>query len=139
MDSLWRPVVAGVRSASSVPRQVVYRAGEIVIEMQLEPVPHTDRVNIAGQVSRTAAQDIGLAEISVIVSTPSATLARAATNCFGEFQLGFVPEKNLRISFGVVDGKELSIPLDGTGVRIFHRNWVPTFLRSGSRWREVRR
>jgi hypothetical protein len=122
MDSLWRPAVAGVRSASSVPRQVVYRAGEIVIEMQLEPVPHTDRVNIAGQVSRAAEQDVGLAEISVIVSTPKATLARAATNRFGEFQLGFVPEKNLRISFGVVDGKELSIPLEGTGIRIFHRN-----------------
>jgi hypothetical protein len=58
----------------------------------------------------------------VIVSTPRVTLAQASTNRFGEFQLGFVPEKNLRISFGVVDGKELSIPLDGTGVRIFHRN-----------------
>jgi hypothetical protein len=122
MDSLWRPAVAGVRSAPCVPRQVVYRAGEIVIEMQLEPVPHTDRVNIAGQVSRAAGQDVGLAEIRVIVSTPRVTLAQASTNRFGEFQLGFVPEKNLRISFGVVDGKELSIPLDGTGVRIFHRN-----------------
>jgi hypothetical protein len=58
----------------------------------------------------------------VIVSTPKAALAQASTNRFGEFQLSFVPEKDLRISFGVVDGKELSIPLDGTGIRIFHRN-----------------
>jgi hypothetical protein len=122
LDSLWRPAVAGVRSAATVPRQVVYRAGEVLVEMQLEPVPHTDAVNIAGQLSRTGGQDDGLAGIRVIVSTPKAALAHASTNRFGEFQLSFVPEKDLRISFGVVDGKELSIPLDGTGIRIFHRN-----------------
>lgn len=122
LDSLWRPAPAGVRSAPTVPRQVVYRAGELLVEMQLEPVPHTDRVNIAGQLSRTGGQDDGLAGITVIVSTPKASLAHTSTNRFGEFQLGFVPETNLRISFGVVDGKELSIPLDGTGIRIFHRN-----------------
>ena len=122
LDSLWRPAVAGVRSAPTVPRQVVYRAGEVLVEMQLEPVPHTDGVNIAGQLSRSGGQDDGLAGVRVIVSTPKAALAHASTNRFGEFQLSFVPEKDLRISFGVVDGKELSIPLDGTGIRIFHRN-----------------
>lgn len=122
LDSLWRPAPAGVRSVHSVPRQVVYKAGEVVVELQLEPVPYTERVNIAGQVSRTVGQGDGLAGIKVIVSTPKATLAQASTNRFGEFQLGFVPEKNLRISFGIVDGRELSIPLDGTGIRIFHRN-----------------
>jgi hypothetical protein len=122
LDSLWRPALAGVRSATSVPRQVIYRTGEIVVEMQLEPVPNTEKINIAGQVSLSAKQGEGLAEILVIVSTPKGRLAQASTNRFGEFQLGFVPEKNLRISFGVAGGKELSIPLDGMGVTIFHRN-----------------
>ena len=120
LDSLWRPAVAGVRSAST-PRQVIYRAGNIVIEMQLEPVPNTEKINVAGQVSRDEKQGQGLAEILVVVSTPKGSLAEASTNRFGEFQLCFVPEESMRISFGVADGKDLSIPLDGTGVRIFHQ------------------
>ncbi len=122
LDSFWRPAVAGVRSTATVPRQVIYRAGEVLVEMQLEPVPHTDGVNIAGQVFRTDGQDDGLSGIKVIVSTPKAALAHASTNRFGEFQLSFVPENDLRISFGIVDGKELAIPLDGTGIRIFQGN-----------------
>ncbi len=46
-------------------------------------------------------------KIKVVVTTPEATLAQAPANRFGEFQLGFVPEKNLRISFGIVGGNEL--------------------------------
>ena len=113
-------VVMPVRSAST-PRQVIYRAGNIVIEMQLEPVPNTEKINVAGQVSRDEKQGQGLAEILVVVSTPKGSLAEASTNRFGEFQLCFVPEESMRISFGVADGKDLSIPLDGTGVRIFHQ------------------
>lgn len=121
-DSLWRPAAVGVRSSPSTPRQVIYRAGEIAIEMQLEPVPNSERINIAGQISDTARQGEGLAEMPVLVSSSKGKVAETSTNRFGEFHLGFVPERNLRISFGVIDGKELSIPLDGAGVRIFYRN-----------------
>jgi hypothetical protein len=121
-DSLWRPAAVGVRSTPSIPRQVIYRAGEIVIEMQLEPVPNSERINIAGQISDTARQDEGLAETPVVVSGSEGRVAETSTNRFGEFQLGFVPERNLRISFGVVNGRDLSIPLEGTGVAIFYRN-----------------
>jgi hypothetical protein len=121
-DSLWRPAAVGVRSAPSIPRQVIYRAGDIAIEMQLEPVPNSERINIAGQISDTARQDDGLAETPVVVSGAKGRVAETSTNRFGEFQLGFVPERNLQISFGVMNGKELSIPLEGTGVTIFYRN-----------------
>ncbi len=121
-DSLWRPAAVGVRSTPSIPRQVIYRAGEIVIEMQLEPVPNSERVNIAGQISHTAREGADLAETPVVVSGSQGRVAETSTNRFGEFQLGFVPERNLRISFEVDNDKKLSIPLEGTGVAIFHRN-----------------
>jgi hypothetical protein len=115
-DSLWRPAAVGVRSSATTPRQVIYRAGRIAIEMQLEPEPNSERLHIAGQVSSAARRGEGLAEIPVVVSGTSGKLAEASTNRFGEFQLSFVPQGSLRISFGVVGDSQLSIPL------IFYRN-----------------
>jgi hypothetical protein len=121
-DSLWQPAAVGVRSAPSAPRQVLYSTGAIAIEMRLEPALNSELVNVTGQVSNAALKGEGLAGISVLVNSIKRKLAEARTNQFGEFQLSFVPETGLRISFGLVDDKELSIPLDGTGVTIFQGN-----------------
>jgi hypothetical protein len=121
-DSLWRPAAVGVRSASTTPRQLVYRAGEIAIEMQMQPEAHSDRISIAGQLSNTAQQGEGLAEIPVVVASPTGKIAEASTNRFGEFHLSFAPEVGLRISFGVSGENDLSVPLDGRDVAIFYRS-----------------
>jgi hypothetical protein len=121
-DSLWQPAAVGVRSAPSAPRQVLYRAGEIAIEMRLEPSLNSELVNVTGQISDAALKGEGLAGISVLVNGIKRKIAEARTNEFGEFQLSFVPETGLRIFFAVEDEKVLSIPLDGRGVMIVHRN-----------------
>jgi hypothetical protein len=112
-DSLWRPAAIGIRSGSNTPRQLIYRARGIAIEMQLEPVPNSELMNIAGQISDTARGE-GRAETPVLVISSKGLVAQTSTNRFGEFHLGFAPEKDLRISFGVVNGKEISIPFDWT-------------------------
>lgn len=119
-DSLWQPSVAGVRSGAGMPRQVLYKAGEVAIEMSVEPEPFSERISIAGQVYDTAKQGEGFGEIFVCVTDRKGTVVQTKTNRFGEFQLSFVPEEGLRISFGLINGKDLSIPLDGRGVGIFH-------------------
>jgi hypothetical protein len=119
-DSLWQPALAGVRSAHSTLRQVHYQAGAINIEMRLEPEPRSERVYVAGQVSDAVRQGEGIAEMPVVVASRRGTLTSASTNRFGEFHLAFVPEEGLRISFGTND-KEISIPLEGTGIRLFYR------------------
>jgi hypothetical protein len=120
-DSLWQPALAGVRSAASTPRQVLYRAGEISIEMRLEPEPSSERVNIAGQVTKSVAHGDGVTGAAVAVFSAKERIAETSTNQFGEFQLSFLPAEGLHISFAVAAGKDISIPLDGAGVRIFYR------------------
>jgi hypothetical protein len=120
-DSLWQPALAGVRSALNSARQVIYHASDIRIEMRVEPEPMSERVHVAGQISNTAKQGEGIAEMPVIVSSDGRTLTSALTNRFGEFHATFVPEAGLRISFGAVNDKELWIPLDGTGFRQLSR------------------
>jgi hypothetical protein len=121
-DSLWQPAAVGLRSAHRTPRRLIYKTSEITIEMQIEPEPHCERLNIAGQVSKSAQQGEGLAEVQVAITGPNGKLAEASTNRFGEFQLGFVPETGARISFGIGGESELAVPLDVRGVAIFHRN-----------------
>src|SRR5262249_5471539 len=101
-------------------RQVLYRTGEFAIEMRLEPEPVSERVNIAGQLSRADAEAGALAEVAVVVSGAKGKVAETVTNRFGEFQLTVIPEDGLRISFAVLRNKEVSIPLDGAGIRIFY-------------------
>ena len=121
-DSLWQPAVSGVRSASTTPRQVLFRAGEVEIEMRIEPEPLSERVNIAGQVHKVAQQGAEMAEILVHISKGKEVIAETKTNRFGEFQVSFVPDAGLQVWFGVGKGRDLSVPLIGQGVGIFLRN-----------------
>jgi hypothetical protein len=121
-DTLWQPAMVGVRSTVGTPRQVLYRAGEISIEMRIEPEPRSERVNITGQVSNSAMKGELLPAIPVVITSGKGKVASASTNGFGEFHLAFVPETGARISFGVATEMELSIPLDGSGVQLFYRN-----------------
>jgi hypothetical protein len=121
-DSLWRPAAAGVRAGSGGPRQMIFRAGEIAIEIQIQPEPQSDRVSIAGQVSDASQQSEGVAEIPVVLAGPNGKIAEASTNQFGEFHISYSPETGARISFTVAGQRDLSVPLDGSGAAIFYRN-----------------
>jgi hypothetical protein len=120
-DSLWQPAMAGVRSTLSAPRQVLYRAGDFAVEMRIEPEPNSERVNIAGQVSKANPQTQGLVKIPVIVSSPKGKLSDTRTNDFGEFQIAVVPSAGLCISFEVEKEREVSIPLESAGIATFYR------------------
>jgi len=118
-DSFWQPALAGVRSsASGAPRHLLYKAGQISIELVLELETPSDRVHVTGQVSTVAAGDT-LPPVPVVLSSGDRNVAEARTNRQGEFRIGFVPEQGLRLSFGSLMGRNLTIPLDGTGMRTF--------------------
>jgi hypothetical protein len=120
-DSAWQPAMAGVRSGADTPQRVLYKTRSISIEMHLEPVPRSERVNIAGQITLAEQAEV-LPPIAVLLSGRKGKLASTSTNDFGEFNLAFVPEDGLRISFAMADSEELLVPLDGSGLRIFYRN-----------------
>lgn len=120
-DSAWQPAMVGVRSGGDTPQRVLYKTRSVSIEMHLEPVPRSEQVNIAGQVT-LAEQAETLPPIAVLLSGRKGKLASTSTNDFGEFNLAFVPEEGLRISFAMADSEELLVPLDGSGLRIFYRN-----------------
>jgi hypothetical protein len=117
-DSLWQPVLAGIRSGSpGTSRHVIYAAGRLSIDMRLEPEPRSERINLAGQISIRSEHERSFPPIPVVVSSKTGSLATTTTNSFGEFHLAFVPEQGLQISFAMPDQDEVVIPLDSSGIR----------------------
>ena len=114
-DSLWQPALVGVRSTGAGPRQVLYRTDSVCIELRIEPEALSERFQITGQIYSSSPSGPALPGIAVGVLSPNGFLAETRTNEFGEFQVGFVPEPGLRISFVVENDREISIPLDARG------------------------
>lgn len=111
-DSLREPVLAGVRGGHTPCRRLMFRAGEVMIDLSLSEASRRSHVLLVGQVLDTAASGIGIGEVPILLQNGRDTLAETHTNLFGEFQLECSENKNLQISIGVTKNKDVFIPLD---------------------------
>lgn len=120
-DSLWQPALAGVRSGSSGPRKLLYKSKDITIEMHIESENKSDRINLTGQILIGSLEGQSMPPIPVAISSEEGKLGSTTTNNFGEFHLSYVPESDLQISFELVGGLIVVIPLSGQLERGYRR------------------
>ena len=111
-DSLREPVLAGVRGGHTPCRRLMFRAGEVMIDLSLSAASRRSHVLLVGQVLDNAASGIGIGEVPILLQNGRDTVAETHTNLFGEFQLECSENKNLQISIGVSVNKDVFIPLD---------------------------
>jgi hypothetical protein len=111
-DVFRQPLLAGVRGSSGSPRQLLYRAGRIMIDMRVEPQPGSETLSLVGQVMNSGAPGQGIQDVPVLLLSGREPKAGAITNRFGEFHLEFPAQKSLRLSISMADGKEIIIPLE---------------------------
>jgi len=119
-DSLLTPQLAGVRSAAGVgSRQLLYRAGEVMIDVRFEANDDSERFAVTGQVFRDQGSKVGMTRIPISLISGKNELARTSTNQFGEFYLEHESaDKNLQVSLEVNSEKDVFIPLDESIWRI---------------------
>jgi hypothetical protein len=119
-DSLLTPQLAGVRSAAGVgSRQLLYRAGEVMIDVRFEANDENERFALTGQVFRNEGSKVGMTRIPISLISGKNELARTSTNQFGEFYLEHdSADKNLQVSLEVDAQKDVFIPLDESVWRI---------------------
>ena len=111
-DSLSQVPLAGVRSsAATAERQLLYRAGALMIDLKLQMSSGTDRFSLMGQVL-SSDDAVAMNEVPVHLLSGSAQLASTSTNRFGEFRLEHDSSKDLHVSLEVSEEKEVFIPLD---------------------------
>jgi hypothetical protein len=111
-DSFSQIPLAGVRSsAATAERQLLYRAGALMIDLKLQMSSGTDRFSLMGQVL-SSDDAVAMNEVPVHLLSGSAQLASTSTNRFGEFRLEHDSGKDLHVSLEVSEEKEVFIPLD---------------------------
>jgi hypothetical protein len=114
-DSFREPTLAGVRSGSVDSRCLLYRAGPVLIDLNLNLSQSSGHIDLQGQVMDSETTDAkGIEEIPVLLQSGQETIAHTQTNQFGEFQLECEARKSLQISVGVNPHKNVLILLDET-------------------------
>lgn len=109
-DSLSKPMAAGVRSAMSAPRQLVYKASEITIDLRFEFQPLKSKAVVVGQVlekNEACAMPIPL----LLFNDNGAAVLETETSEYGEFQFEFDTKERLRLSFELSANRRVQVPL----------------------------
>jgi anti-sigma factor RsiW len=117
-DSYSQPQFAGVRSSSDAPRQLLYRAGSMMIDMRLQNGQAADRIALMGQVFSSGEKKLAMRQVPVHLLSGVDELASTATNQFGEFYLEHESGRDLQISVEVSTNRDVFIPLDESIWRI---------------------
>jgi hypothetical protein len=110
-DSYHGPLPAGVRSAASSSRQLLYGAGDIRIDLRLEPQVDSESVSLIGQILDSSKPETGPAETTVALLKGGKVVSEASTNRFGEFRLECDLGSRLELRVTLPTRKQISISL----------------------------
>lgn len=96
-DSRTAPAPAGTRSTWHVGWQCVYRAGDCLLDLRIEPELSTSRAAVIGQISNQAVPGNKLSGLTVRLKSGRFTVAETHSNQFGEFQLEYEQQTRLQL------------------------------------------
>lgn len=110
-DSFQNPVIAGVRSASTTVRQLLYGVGTYRIDLRMEPQMDSDKISLVGQVLNSADPIKAGAQVTVALLRGNKVLGESQTNALGEFQLECSLEGQLQLVLSLPRSRDVKIPL----------------------------
>jgi hypothetical protein len=114
-DSVNDPQPVGVRGTHQINRQVLFHAGDYSVDLRFEHEKGSASMVLVGQIANQKAPDEMLANLPVILVSGNRELTRSISNTFGEFQLEYVPESDLRLLVPLeARGQELEVQLGRT-------------------------
>lgn len=114
-DSLNDPQPLGVRGTHQLNRQVLFHAGDYSVDLRFEHEKGSASMVLVGQIANQKAPEETLANLPVILVAGNRELTRSISNTFGEFQLEYVPESDLRLLVPLeARGQELEVQLGRT-------------------------
>jgi hypothetical protein len=114
-DSFLEAVPEGIRSSQSSPRQLMYSAGNLIVDLRIEH--RAGRVYIVGQAQQRSGRDPGVAGRSLCVLAGAKTMARTRSTRFGEFQFELEAEDNEEYTIVLRGPVSFVLPLRRIGSR----------------------
>ena len=112
-DSLSQPAPAGIRSAATRIRQMLYRAEPYQIDLQIEWQPEQNRLIVTGQLVDLSHPEMVGRDVQVMLSDGREYMVNTVTNAFGEFHGEVKNSGDLEVSFVGRTGKPIVILVRG--------------------------
>ena len=117
-DSALQPIAAGMRGSSAVVRQLLYKSGNVCIDMRMQPKPGSDAVVLMGQIHDSTKPDHGVSGVPVSLLSEGDTVSRGKTNDVGECDFGITALDHLQLVFGIGGSRTIIVPVpDGESAR----------------------
>jgi anti-sigma factor ChrR (cupin superfamily) len=102
-DTYDQPLLAGVRRVGAPPRQLLFRAGDVDVDVKIESMEANDRITLVGQVLST--NDKFFDNTPVKLESHGIVRYRTRTNVVGEFSFDEVPKDTYHLSVDLPEGQ----------------------------------
>jgi len=102
-DTYEQPMLAGMRRVGAPPRQLLFRAGNIDVDVKIESMEANDRITLVGQVLSSAAKFFD--NTPVKLESHGIVRYRTRTNLVGEFSFDEVPKDTYHLSVDLPEGQ----------------------------------
>ena len=110
-DSFLVPAPAGLRATWQVGWQGLYRAADCSVDLRIEPELKSTRAAVIGQITNHLQPDVVMSDLTVSLRTSKQVVAETRSNRFGEFQLEFEQQSQLKLCIFLEDSKVIQVPL----------------------------
>ena len=102
-DTYDQPMLAGVRRVGAPPRQLLFRAGDVDVDVKIESMEANDRITLVGQVLSNS--DKFFDNTPVKLESHGIVRYRTRTNVVGEFSFDEVPKDTYHLSVDLPEGQ----------------------------------
>jgi len=102
-DTFDQPMTAGVRRVGAPPRQLLFRAGDVDVDVKIESMEANDRITLVGQVLSSATKFFD--NTPVKLESHGIVRYRTRTNVVGEFSFDEVPKDTYHLSVDLPEGQ----------------------------------
>jgi hypothetical protein len=111
VDTLSGPRRAGLRASDTGRRQLLYRAGDLYLDLSIHRREGSPERALIGQIVDGGTASRNLADLSVELDFANGEKAQTRSNGLGEFLLAHVPEGVATLAVAIDRWTDLQVPL----------------------------
>jgi hypothetical protein len=111
-DSLNDPQPVGIRGTHQISRHVLFHAGDYSVDLRFEHEKGSASMVLVGQIANQKSPEEAMSNLPVILLAGEREVSRSISNSYGEFQMEYVPDSDLRLLVPLeTRGQELEVLL----------------------------
>jgi hypothetical protein len=110
-DSFLVPSAVGLRSTWQVGWQGLYRAGDCSVDLRIEPELKSSRAAVIGQITSHVSPAVEMGNLPVCLRAGKQVVAETVSNRFGEFQMEYDQQTQLKLCISLRDAKSIQVLL----------------------------